>query len=58
MTTEQQPTTEQMLIRHAERQTAAVEKIRDYVFYLLLIVVVGLIVGFFVALSENVGRLG
>lgn len=36
---------EQYMAHHAERQTNAAETIRNYVFYLLLIVVLGLIFG-------------
>ena len=43
------------LLHHAERQTSAVESIRNYVFYLLLIVVIGLVVGVLLALSGSLG---
>jgi hypothetical protein len=49
----QQMSFEQYLAHQAERQTNALEAIRNYVFYLLLIVVIGLIAGLLVGLSSG-----
>jgi hypothetical protein len=50
-----QQTFEQYMAGQAERQTNAIETIRNYVFYLLLITVVGLVIGGLVALSGASG---
>ena len=47
----QQPTQEQLLLWYAERQTSAVETIRNYVFYLLLLALLGVILGVMVSLD-------
>lgn len=52
-----QQTFEQYMAGQAERQTNAIETIRNYVFYLLLITVVGLVIGAIVALGGVTGQL-
>lgn len=50
-----QQTFEQYMAEQAARQTSAIEKVRDYVFYLLLIAVLGVIAGVLVAVSSRSG---